>query len=613
MLRPDKRLLSMFLVGATAATALVVTSASASPGLDQSTTGQTVGLGAAPSVAPAPQAQQSVIWGRVRAKGARRLLADAVVQAFDVQDPSQPVATSLTYEGYGYGNGVFALYVPPGTYDVKVAPPAGTARKSVETGAVTVVANEVRDLGVVVLPFPPGITVRANDALTGQDLAGATAVLTSRVGINRTVTTSSDGRARFRNLVPGRYVIAVSAAGHVVRTLRLRFEGDPRYKHVLLPVAPTAAPGQGVIWGRIVRNEQERLVDDVLVQAVDQNGAVAASSLTYEGYGFAHGVFVLYVPPGEYSVRALPRPGLGRAGFDTANVQVADGDVIDLAQLSLRPLPGIAVRVVDSVTGSPLLGADVVLTSPDGAVSRLLTTIRGGRVRFKPLTDVGTYLVSASKDGYVSATTQRTFFGGRKHSVITLVQQSGNGGGPVQTPTVPPLEATPTFTPEPTATASPTSTPSATPTATATPTTTATPTATPTATSTGEPVEPAESKIKGQVEDRKIARGERGELLIRITSLGEQLPTGEVVVEVGRKSVTFNLTELDEGVLEVVLPKLKPGRYAISVTYSGDEFTEPQSKDFGSITVDDEKDKKGKGGKGGRAASARIGGPLLAS
>lgn len=119
-----------------------------------------------------------------------------------------------------------------------------------------------------------------------------------------------------------------------------------------------------------------------------------------------------------------------------------------------------------------------------------------------------------------------------------------------------------------------------------------------------EPQEPAASTTKAKLSDKKVRRDERGEVTVRVTSAGGTTPTGTVTVEVGRRSVT---AELVGGRARVELPKLKPGRYEVTVTYSGDEVTGPSSDDAGILRVQEKKRKDGKGGKGKGGGKGRDG------
>ncbi|MSY86276.1 MAG: hypothetical protein F2693_16385 [Actinobacteria bacterium] len=125
-----------------------------------------------------------------------------------------------------------------------------------------------------------------------------------------------------------------------------------------------------------------------------------------------------------------------------------------------------------------------------------------------------------------------------------------------------------------------------------------------------EPVEPAASTTKATLLGEKVEQGERGQVRVKVTSEGESVPTGTLTVTAGRKSVEVELTEADNGKVKVTLPKLKPGKYEVSVSYSGDDATEGSSDEAGTLKVKEKK--KGRKGKGKKADRTGGGRPMAA-
>ena len=75
----------------------------------------------------------------------------------------------------------------------------------------------------------------------------------------------------------------------------------------------------------------------------------------------------------------------------------------------------------------------------------------------------------------------------------------------------------------------------------------------------------------------------------------------------GRKSMEVDLTEADNGTVKIRLPKLKPGKHEVSVSYSGDDATLASSDDAGTLKVT--KKSKGKKNKGkDKDKGSRFGG-----
>ena len=372
---------------------------------------------------PTPKEGGAVIWGQVRKAGSQRLLGDALVQAHPIDSADgEPTASSLTYEGYGFDNGVFALYVPAGDYIVTATPPEGVDRQSVEIGPVTVVENEVASLGSIKLPLVPGIMVTVIDGAADTGVEGATVTLTGPDDAVITATTTADGKVLFTDLpVSGFYGIEATKPGFTTDLGGTKFNGGRERRTLYLNPTPQPAEGEAVIWGLVRKAGSGQLVADALVKAVPVAGddAAEASSLTYEGYGFANGVFALYVAPGTYDVTITPPDGLARQGLELDPVTVVEGQVESLGTLALPLLPGIAVKASDSFFGGRLNGATVQLTGPED-FSAALETSKGGKVAFTDLPSAGQYQVLVSKPGYLSEAVTVQYDGTRKRRAVAL-------------------------------------------------------------------------------------------------------------------------------------------------------------------------------------------------
>ncbi len=118
-------------------------------------------------------------------------------------------------------------------------------------------------------------------------------------------------------------------------------------------------------------------------------------------------------------------------------------------------------------------------------------------------------------------------------------------------------------------------------------------------------VEPVESVTKARLLGKKVKQGDRGQVKVKVTSEAESAPTGTLTVTAGRKSMEVDLTEADNGTLKIRLPKLKPGKHEVSVSYSGDDATLASSDDAGTLKVT--KKSKGKKNKG-KDKGSRFGG-----
>ena len=124
-----------------------------------------------------------------------------------------------------------------------------------------------------------------------------------------------------------------------------------------------------------------------------------------------------------------------------------------------------------------------------------------------------------------------------------------------------------------------------------------------------EEPEPVESTTKARLLGKKVKEGNRGQVKVKVTSEAESAPTGTITVTAGTKSVEVELSEADNGMVKIRLPKLKPGKHEVDVEYSGDDATLASSDDAGTLTVTKKsKSKKGKGKNKSRTQGDRTGG-----
>lgn len=119
-------------------------------------------------------------------------------------------------------------------------------------------------------------------------------------------------------------------------------------------LAPSSAATTEKIIRGLVTDPSGRLVDDVQVEAIDEDGVVTASALTYaseKADGVQHGFYGLYVAPGTYTLR-FTKQGF-RTQTVTDAVQTGRREVVHAAEVTL------AVARVQSATGARLVDATI--------------------------------------------------------------------------------------------------------------------------------------------------------------------------------------------------------------------------------------------------------------
>lgn len=182
---------------------------------------------------------------------------------------------------------------------------------------------------------------------------------------------------------------ALSAATTVVMSLSLVLMAPVLALAVIfgtvgLIVSPAEAVGatrliQGVVW-----DQTGRAVDDVLVEAVDEDGEVAASAFTYASEwesGPQHGYFFLEVGPGDYTVR-FSKTGYRAGAVEDVVVTRRHGAALGDVVIKRRPASSrIAASLIDSrvSTADDVLVRVAVTSSATDRPTGSLTVVDAGR------------------------------------------------------------------------------------------------------------------------------------------------------------------------------------------------------------------------------------------
>jgi hypothetical protein len=94
-----------------------------------------------------------------------------------------------------------------------------------------------------------------------------------------------------------------------------------------------------------------------------------------------------------------------------------------------------------------------------------------------------------------------------------------------------------------------------------------------------------DSKTKAKLSSAKVSAAKRGKLTIKVTSRFVTNVTGKVLVKVSGKSIKAHLATYDHGTAKIRLPKLKPGRYPVTVKFAGSNTVAPSKADRVRLTV----------------------------
>jgi uncharacterized repeat protein (TIGR01451 family) len=263
-------------------------------------------------------------------------------------------------------------------YTVTITPPAGYTELTTPGGATQTFpfpagsSLDTVDFGLRRPPATIGNVVFSDPNNNGvQDggepgLSGATLTLRDPAGnIVATTTTDATGNYRFTNVPPGTYsVTATPPAGFGGTT------PNPQTVTVTAgQVLTTANFGlrqlPGSITGNIfsdqngsgVRDPNEPGVPGIVLTLLDANGNVVATTVADVNGNYAF----LGVPPGSYTVRITPPPGLTLTTSATFPVTLGNGQVVTNINFGLRGGPAdslILVKRITNVTrqGNPVGG-----------------------------------------------------------------------------------------------------------------------------------------------------------------------------------------------------------------------------------------------------------------
>ncbi len=294
------------------------------------------------------------------------------VGRFTLPDLPAPGEYTLTVSGAGYQDQVRQVSIVTGG------------------GSVEVDVSLTRADGVV------AGTVSGDPAAAGKPaeggLVGAGLTLTGPDGELKTMTTSDPpGAFRFTGVPPGVYVLAGTMFGRVPSstTVEVTAAGDAVAGLTLISSADTELPATARIKGRVVDSrtgstltcdraavpgEECLVTSSVQVPAIDPaTGRIipGAPTQTVTAVTSPAEDYVLPAPddkkhpglvPGLYTV-TLSAPGYEPG---TTSVQVAQGQVVSAAPVSLAPLGRITGRITTRV-GTPTGTTCVVATSSGGA------------------------------------------------------------------------------------------------------------------------------------------------------------------------------------------------------------------------------------------------------
>jgi hypothetical protein len=326
----------------------------------------------------------------------------------DVSNPFAPFVTSVcatpgpaldvaVYGGYAYvtageaGLRVIDISDPTNPFEVAYWDTPGCAMAvAAENGYVY-----VADSGWGYLIFPAFAEL---GALAGQvrargtttDLVGATVTAYLGTETVATATAGTFGVYRMENLAPGQYHVVASKPGHLdqVKARITVTAGQTSYVNFWLEVQPT-------LMGQVTECGTGIALNGATVSALKPGGSVA-SAIAQTPYG------VYQFAPGLLADTYLVCASAPRHVYQEKWGVVVTATGITYVNFNLAVSGKLKGQVTDKITGAPVVGATVVARSGGITWATAVTTAPWGIYEMDTNLPAGTFVVGASKTGYVS-------------------------------------------------------------------------------------------------------------------------------------------------------------------------------------------------------------------
>lgn len=340
--------------------------------------------------------EQTELSGPLVLERAPGFIAGAVALPPDSEDGLGGIAVSFSRGGEATtdADGAFSLgpvRAGAGTLEVTL-PGYATLRQPVLVDPSYAEGGSVRPTDVGVLQLVYAVTSVSGEVLTDDSEAAAGAVVDLADGPTPKRTfVADDGSWRIEGVRAGRYVARAALTGYHPRQVELTVGETPVVaEQIVLPVQP------GSLVGTVLAEPD---VDDPEWSAAGTVVALDGTELAAQTD--AEGAFALEnVRAGVYTIR-ISRPGDGYASRVVPTVSVLPGAATDLGVSRLSFARGGVVGAIRLADGAAPGDAQVLLDGP--SPGQLQAGEDGGYAFFD--VRVGTYTVTASLEGYRSAST----------------------------------------------------------------------------------------------------------------------------------------------------------------------------------------------------------------
>lgn len=275
----------------------------------------------------------------------------------------------------------------------------------------------------------PPVTIKKIDKTSGQVISGATLVIKDASGnVVKTFTSSTSGN-KFTDLPAGSYTVVetVAPAGYELNSTPVSFEIKENGSSVVVPVE-NVRKRKSVVINKVDATTGNNIAGATLV-VKDSNGNIiktfTSSVNGYEIEGLSNGTYTVTetVAPAGYKLNSTPK------SFTISDTETNVSVVIENQPESSV----VTISKIDSVTGQPLAGAEILIKNQAGEeVLRFTSTTDA--YTLKDL-EYGTYTIEevSAPEGYFLTEEVQTFIVDANHltaqiTIKNVPKTCENGG-----------------------------------------------------------------------------------------------------------------------------------------------------------------------------------------
>ena len=272
--------------------------------------------------------------------------------------------------------------ITPGQYNVN----AWKDNYGSNSGSITVTLDGTGVATVVLTRATGGVDIYVRDN-NSAIIPGAT-VTTTGNGSNMTATTDGNGKAGFSNLITGNWSFTVTKPGYNPGNVTVNIQSSPRQSPTVIITKESGNATFTVTDGANPLADAKVLLQNLNGLSISHQ-TDASGKTTFTG-----------LAPGPY-VATASKFGYSDSARTNLTVAVNDTAATTLTVARQQTPAGSQYITVTNALGDPVSGVTVTLAGD--AVTKTQTTGVDGKATFTGLI-VGSYIVTAEKEGYISFT-----------------------------------------------------------------------------------------------------------------------------------------------------------------------------------------------------------------